>query len=71
MAGEPAAAVLLLGMGVDALSMNLTSLTRVKRVIRGFTGYRARLLLNEALTMEDGFAIDCLLRGALEEAGVG
>jgi phosphotransferase system enzyme I (PtsP) len=70
MAGEPAAALLLLGMGVDALSMNPSRFAHVKRVIRGFTRAQASLLLNEALTMEDGFAIDCLLNGALKEAGV-
>jgi phosphotransferase system enzyme I (PtsP) len=70
MAGEPAAALLLLGMGVDALSMNPSRFAHVKRVIRGFTRAQAYLLLNEALTMEDGFAIDCLLNGALKEAGV-
>jgi len=71
MAGDPAAALLLLGMGVDALSMNLTSLLRVKWVIRRFTQHQARALLDEALRMEDGFAIQCLLNGALEEAGLG
>ena len=70
MAGEPAAALLLLGMGVDALSMNLTSFARVKWAIRSFSQHQARILLNEALMMEDGFAIHCLLNGALEEAGV-
>lgn len=71
MAGDPAAALLLLGMGVDALSMNITSLARVKWVIRSFTRHRARALLEEALGMEDGFAIYCLLGGALAEAGLG
>lgn len=71
MAGDPTGALLLLGMGVDALSMNLTSLSRIKWVIRSFTQHRARALLDEALGMEDGFAIHCLLNGALEEAGLG
>lgn len=71
MAGDSAAALVLLGMGVDALSMNLTSLSRVKWVIRSFTQHRARALLDEALGMEDGFAIQRLLNGALEEAGLG
>jgi phosphotransferase system enzyme I (PtsP) len=71
MAGDPAAALLLLGMGVDALSMNLTALSRVKWVIRSFTRHRARALLDEALGMETEFAIQRLLHGALEEAGLG
>ena len=70
MAGDPAGALLLLGMGVDALSMSPASLARVKLAIRSFTLQRARSLLDEALGMEDGFAIHRLLNGALEEAGV-
>lgn len=70
-AGDPAGALLLLGMGTDALSMNLTSLARVKWTIRRFTVDQAQALLNEALALEDGFAIYRLLDGALEEAGLG
>jgi phosphotransferase system enzyme I (PtsP) len=69
-AGDPAGALLLLGMGVDALSMSPASLARVKLVIRSFTLQRARSLLDEALGMEDGFAIHRLLNGALDAAGV-
>jgi phosphotransferase system, enzyme I, PtsP len=70
LAGDPAGALLLLGMGVTALSMSAANLARVKLVIRSFTLQRARSLLDEALEMEDGFAIHRLLSGALEEAGV-
>lgn len=70
-AGDPAGALLLLGMGTDALSMNLTSLARVKWTIRRFAAHQARALLDEALALEDGFAIYRLLDGALEEAGLG
>jgi len=61
---------LLLGMGVDSLSMSPASLSRVKLVIRSFTLQRARALLDAALCMEDGFAVHRLLNDALEEAGV-
>ncbi|MCL4316069.1 MAG: phosphoenolpyruvate-protein phosphotransferase PtsP, partial [Gammaproteobacteria bacterium] len=37
MAGDPAAALLLLGMGVDSLSMSVASLPRVKWMIRNFS----------------------------------
>ncbi|MGB7934528.1 MAG: phosphoenolpyruvate--protein phosphotransferase, partial [Gammaproteobacteria bacterium] len=70
LAGDPAGALLLMGMGVDALSMSPAGLARIKLVIRSFTQQRARSLLDEALEMEDGFAIHRLLSGALEEAGV-
>ncbi|RLW57316.1 MAG: phosphoenolpyruvate--protein phosphotransferase, partial [gamma proteobacterium symbiont of Stewartia floridana] len=41
LAGNPAAAVLLLGMGVNSLSMNGGSLLRVKWVLRSFSHSRA------------------------------
>jgi len=69
MAGDPAGALLLLGMGVDALSMSPMSLPRVKLTIRSFTRERARALADNA-RKEDGFAIHRLLNGALAEAGV-
>lgn len=70
MAGDPAGALLLLGMGVDDLSMSPASLASIKLVVRSFTLQWARSLLGEALRMEDGFAIHCLLNGALGEVGV-
>jgi phosphotransferase system enzyme I (PtsP) len=69
MAADPAGAVLLLGMNVDALSMNPASLSSIKLVLRSFSSQRARALLDAALHMEDGFAIQRLLNGALEQAG--
>jgi phosphotransferase system enzyme I (PtsP) len=69
MAGDPAGALLLLGMGVDSLSMSPARLSRIKLVIRSFSLQRARTLLHAALCMEDGFAIHRLLNGALEEVG--
>jgi phosphotransferase system enzyme I (PtsP) len=70
MAGEPVGALLLLGMGVDALSMSASNLARVKLVIRTFSQRQARHLLDEALGMEDGIDVHRLLSGALEEMGV-
>jgi phosphotransferase system enzyme I (PtsP) len=67
MAGDPAGALLLLGMGVDTLSMSPTLLAQVKLAIRCFTQRRARLLADTALGMEDGFSIHRLMNGALEE----
>jgi phosphotransferase system enzyme I (PtsP) len=67
MAGDPAGALLLLGMGVDILSMSPALLPQVKLAIRCFTQSRARLLADTALGMSDGFSIDRLMNGALEE----
>ncbi len=71
MAGDPAAAILLLGMGIDNLSMSAANLPRVKWVIRTFTRRRARLLLKEALTFEYAHLVRNFLNAALEDAGLG
>ena len=71
MAGQPAAAVLLLGMGIDSLSMNAASLPRVKWVIRSFSQEQARVLLDEALTLETAAEVRRFINGALERAGLG
>jgi phosphotransferase system enzyme I (PtsP) len=70
LAGDPAGALALLGMGVDVLSMRPASLSRVKLVIRTFTARRARVLLESALALQDGLGVHRLLNAALEEAGV-
>ncbi|MCP1675046.1 phosphotransferase system enzyme I (PtsP) [Natronocella acetinitrilica] len=71
MAGDPAAAILLLGMGVQGLSMSVSSLLRVKWVIRSFSLEQARELTNRALTMDHPADIRLMLNEALEEAGLG
>jgi phosphotransferase system enzyme I (PtsP) len=67
MAGDPAGALLLMGMGVDTLSMSPALLTQVKLAIRCFTRARARVLADTALGMVDGFSIHRLMNGVLEE----
>lgn len=58
LAGNPMAAVLLLGMGYDMLSMNATSLPRVKRAIRAITATDARELFEEVRGMDSGHQIE-------------
>jgi phosphotransferase system, enzyme I, PtsP len=71
LAGDPAAAVVLLGLGFDSLSMSVGSLLRVKSVLRAITHARARELAQQVLQMEKTVVIRTLLNNALEEAGVG
>jgi phosphotransferase system enzyme I (PtsP) len=71
MAGDPAAALLLLGMGIDQLSMAASSIPRVKSVIRTFSYDRARELLGQALTLDDPRPIRKLVNAAIDEAGLG
>jgi phosphotransferase system enzyme I (PtsP) len=71
MAGDPSAALLLLAMGVDSLSMSAASLLRVKWVIRTVEYTTARKILNEVLALEDVHAVRALMCKYFEEAGLG
>jgi len=71
MAGDPAAALLLLGMGVDSLSMSASSLPRVKWVVRSFTRAEARALLEEARALEHPYEVRERVEAALEARGLG
>ncbi|MGD8407306.1 MAG: phosphoenolpyruvate--protein phosphotransferase [Thiohalophilus sp.] len=71
MAGDPAAAILLLGMGIHSLSMSVSSLLRVKWVIRNLSRDRASEILSEVLVMEDVHEIRHYLNECIEEAGMG
>ena len=71
MAGDPMAALLLLAMGFDSLSMNAISLPRIKWVIRSFAHAEAQDLLTEILGMEDTRSIRERLIDVLEQAGLG
>jgi len=71
MAGDPAAALLLLGMGVDSLSMSSASLLRVKWAVRSFSMPEVQNLLDEVWEFEDASAVRTLLHRTLEEAGLG
>ena len=71
MAGDPAAALLLLGMGVDSLSMSAASLLRVKWAVRSFSQVQMRALVEETGVLEDGAAVRALLHRSLVDAGLG
>ncbi len=71
MAGDPMAALLMLGMGVESLSMASSSLARIKWVIRSFSRRRARSLLKKALQADNPQIIRRDLAQALEKAGLG
>lgn len=71
MAGDPAAALLLVGMGLDSLSMSVSSLLRVKWVLRHFTGKRTRQILDDVLKMDSAEEIREHMNDILEQAGMG
>ncbi|MEW5839181.1 MAG: phosphoenolpyruvate--protein phosphotransferase [Pseudomonadota bacterium] len=71
LAGDPLGALLLLGLGIDSLSMSAGSLPRIKRVIRSVTLEHAQRLAQQALGCERGEDVRVLLRGALRSYGLG
>ncbi len=71
LAGEPEGAVLLLAMGYDVLSMNSTSLPRVKKTLRNINLAEAEELLAEVMLLEDVSAVRLRLQQFLTEHGLG
>lgn len=71
MANDPLAVILLLAMGFDTLSMNSSSLPRVKWVIRNFSLATARKILADVLELEHPTQIRLHLQAALETQGLG
>ena len=71
MAGDPIAALALLGLGVDSLSMSASSLPRVKWVIRSFSSSEARDLISQAWEMDDPHTIRSLYNSVLVQGGLG
>ncbi len=69
LAGDPAAAVLLMAMGYDVLSMNATNLPKVKKVIRNITLEQAEELLDEVMSQEDSESVNRCLERGLEKGG--
>lgn len=71
MAGDPAAAILLVGMGFDSLSMSLANLPRIKWVIRNISVARAKRTLIEVMKFEHADVIREHLNDILEQSGLG
>ena len=70
MAGDPGAAVLLMAMGFDTLSMNSAALLKVKSVIRSVSLEAAQDLLDQVMQMEDAQMIRSAVDLTLYNAGV-
>lgn len=70
LAGDPVAAMLLLAIGFDSLSMNASSIGRIRWIVRHVTKKKCAKLLQEVLSMESAVMIRCHLELALERAGL-
>ena len=71
MASDPLAVILLLAMGFDTLSMNSSSLPRIKWVIRNTSIASARKILSDVMELEHPAEIRMHLQKALEDQGLG
>ncbi|CAI8738458.1 MULTISPECIES: phosphoenolpyruvate--protein phosphotransferase [Pseudomonas] len=70
MAGDPAAAVLLMAMGFDSLSMNATNLPKVKWMLRQVSLSKSKELLAQAMSIDNPQVIHSSLQLALKNLGL-
>jgi phosphotransferase system enzyme I (PtsP) len=70
MAGDPGAALLLMAMGFDVLSMNASTLLKVKSVVRSVSMEAAKDLLEQVSELDDAQTIRSAIDMALYNAGV-
>lgn len=71
MAGDPAAAVLLMAMGFDSLSMNATNLPKVKWMLRQVSHAKSCELLAQLMKIDNPQVIHSSLQLALKNQGLG
>ena len=71
MAGNPAAAILLMAMGYDVLSMNSNNLLPVKWAIRSFELTHAQQMLAQVLRMDNAPDIKTYVDEQMRKAGLG
>ncbi len=71
MAGNPSAALLLMAMGFDVLSMNSTNLLLVKKALTTIELSKARKILGKVMKMDNAFLIKDYVDEELRKAGLG
>ena len=62
LAGNPLATAMLVGLGLDELSMSAPAIPAVKAAVREITGYDAQRLAEQALQMASAEAVINLLQ---------
>lgn len=70
LAGDPGAAMLLVAMGFDVLSMSATHLPKVKTALRAVTLEQAENLLEEVITLPDASSVNICVQDTLTKAGI-
>ncbi|GLI50564.1 MULTISPECIES: phosphoenolpyruvate--protein phosphotransferase [Tepidanaerobacter] len=69
MAGDPLAAPILLGMGLDEFSMSASSIPKVKKIIRSLTYDEAKEIAGKALSMSEPADIRAMVKKIVEKIG--
>ena len=69
MAGDPLAAPILLGMGLDEFSMSASSIPKVKKIIRSLTYDEAKEIAGKALSMSEPADIRAMVKEIVEKIG--
>ena len=67
MAGDPLAAVLLLGLGLDEFSMSALAIPQIKKIIRSVRYEDAKNIAAAALSMETGEEIMDFVRDSMKK----
>ncbi|MFL0810888.1 MAG: phosphoenolpyruvate--protein phosphotransferase [Agarilytica sp.] len=70
LAGDPAAAPILVAMGFDVLSMSASNLMKVKSVIRAISLEQSKKLLDELMALPDADSINRCLEAAFKQYGL-
>ncbi len=70
LAGEPGAAILLMAMGYNVLSMSATSLPRVKHAIRNTSMQTAREILSRVMQLDDAEMVYGYIESKLSELNI-
>lgn len=70
MAGNPSAAILLMAMGYDVLSMNSTNLLMARWAVRSFEMAKAKRILNKVLKMDNAYLIKNYVDAQMRKAGL-
>ena len=67
MAGDPVYSIVLLGLGLDSLSMSAFSIPRVKKVLRNISSQDAQFVVTKALSLSTAREIEDYIHGEIEE----
>ena len=66
-AADPAAAILLMALGIDELSMGAFSIPAVKRIIRSVSTDQATALLDEVMKLDSGVRVEAAVNAWMGE----